>query len=323
VKIGKVEIKGMTALAPMAGVADTALRTLCRAYGAAYVVGEMASAKGLCMSGRKSRELLSVTDAERPMAVQLFGDDPATMAEAARIAMEYRPDIIDINMGCPAPKVVNNGAGSALMRSPVLAGRIIEAVASAVPVPVTAKIRKGWDNGHINAVELAKIVEGSGAAAITVHGRTRGQQYAPPVDLDIIAAVKRAVAIPVIGNGDVTTPEGARAMLDKTGCDLVMIGRGALGNPWLFARTEAYLSTGSLPPEPQMRERVDVMLRHIRLLCDVRGEHSAMCEARKHAAWYLRGMRGAAGFRDEAFALERYEDLLSLADKVLASEHGA
>lgn len=315
-KIGNVEIQGTLALAPMAGVADTAFRTLCRQFGAAYVVGEMASAKGLCMSGRKSRELLEVTPAERPMAVQLFGDDPDIMAQAALIAMKYRPDIIDINMGCPAPKVTSNGSGSALMRNPALAGRIIEKVAAAVQVPVTVKIRKGWDGGSVNAVELAKIAEGSGASAIAVHGRTRGQQYAPPVDLDIIAQVKRAVRIPVIGNGDVTSPQAAKVMLDATGCDLVMIGRGALGNPWIFSRTEAFLK-GGIIAEPTLEERLGVMLRHIKLLCELKGERIAMREARKHAAWYMKGMRGAASFRADACSLERFEDIERLAQTVL------
>ena len=216
-KIGNVEIGGFTALAPMAGVADTAFRTVCREFGASYMVGEMTSAKGLCMHDRKSARLLRLTDDERPAAVQLFGDDPDVMAEAARLAMEYSPDVIDINMGCPAPKITGNGAGSALMRDVPLAARIIERVVRAVGVPVTVKIRKGWDDDSVNAVELARAAEAGGAAAVAVHGRTREQQYAPPADLSIIAQVKRAVRIPVIGNGDVFTPEAARTMREATG----------------------------------------------------------------------------------------------------------
>lgn len=312
-KIGNVEIKGMTALAPMAGVADAAFRTICREYGASYVVGEMASSKGLCMSGQKSEELLTVTEAERPMAVQLFGDDPEIMATAAKIAEKFHPDIIDINMGCPAPKVTSNGAGSALMKNPALAGKIVREVAGAVSVPVTVKIRKGWAEKYVNAVELAKIAEDAGAAAITVHGRTREQQYAPPVDLDIIAAVKKAVRIPVIGNGDVISPESAKQMLETTGCDLVMIGRGALGAPWLFRQIEDYLARGTFSPSPSIAQRMDVMLRHIRLLCDLKGEHTGMHEARKHAAWYMHGLRNAAFLRREACSLSSYEDLEKLA----------
>jgi tRNA-dihydrouridine synthase B len=322
-KIGNVEIKGYTVLAPMAGVADTAFRTICKSFGTAYVVGEMASAKGLCMSGEKSRELLEVTPEERPMAVQLFGSDPGVMEQAARLAMDFRPDIIDINMGCPTPKITSNGSGSALMREPALAGRIIERVAAAVDVPVTVKLRKGWDGDSVNAVELAKIAQGSGAAAITLHGRTREQQYAPPADLEIIARVKSAVSIPVIGNGDVTSPQEAKRMLDFTGCDLVMIGRGALGNPWIFKQTEAYLRDGRLIPPPAIGERMDVMLRHIRLLCDIKGEYAGMREARRHAAWYMRGLSGAAALRNEACALERFEDIERLAEKVLRSNQGS
>jgi tRNA-U20-dihydrouridine synthase len=245
-KIGNVDIKGYAALAPMAGVADTAFRTICRQFGACYVVGEMASAKGLCMSDRKTARLLSVTDAERPMAIQLFGNDPEVMAAAAVKSEEYGPDIIDINMGCPAPKIVSNGGGSALLKDPLLAGKIIESVVRAVKVPVTVKIRKGWDDAHVNAVEMAHIAEESGAAAITIHGRTREQMYRPYADLEIIRKVKEAVKIPVIGNGDVTSPESAKKMYDETGVDLVMVGRGALGAPWIFRQIEEYLSTGKV-----------------------------------------------------------------------------
>lgn len=312
--IGTVEIKGHTALAPMAGVADTAFRTLCKSYGAAYVVGELASSKGLVMQGTKTAELLAVTPAERPMAVQLFGDDPDTMADAACKAMAFAPDIIDINMGCPAPKVVSNGGGSALHRDPALAGRIVAAVARAVPVPVTVKMRKGWDAAHVNAVEMARIAEENGAAAVTVHGRTRAQQYAPPADWDIIAAVKAAVRIPVIGNGDVDSPQAAARMLAHTGCDLVMIGRAALGRPWLFTQVEALLSGDEVPPEPTPAQRMEVLLEHARLLCAQKGERVALRELRKHAAWYMKGLPAAAALRAAAGSLTTFADLLHLTD---------
>ncbi|MFT9076521.1 tRNA dihydrouridine synthase DusB [Ethanoligenens sp.] len=315
--IGTVEIKGHTALAPMAGVADTAFRTICKAHGAAYVVGEMASAKGFVMQATKTAELLSVTTAERPMAIQLFGNDPEIMAEAAQKALAFSPDIIDINMGCPAPKVAGNGGGSALLKYPALAGRIIDSVVHAVPLPVTVKIRKGWDAAHVNAVEMAHIAEESGAAAITVHGRTRAQQYAPSADWDIIAAVKAAVRIPVIGNGDVDSPQAAARMLTQTGCDLVMIGRAALGQPWLFEHVETYLRSGELLPEPDVARRMTVLLDHVRLLCALKGERIGMREARKHAAWYMKGLHGASSLRGEAGKLVVFSDLEQLAARVM------
>jgi tRNA-dihydrouridine synthase B len=316
--IGNVEIKGRAALAPMAGVADTAFRMVCRRFGACYVVGELASAKGLCMSDRKTAELLAVTDAERPMAVQLFGNDPQVMAEAAKIAEGFDPDIIDINMGCPAPKVASSGGGSALLKNPALAGKIVEAVTKAVSRPVTVKIRKGWDEGQVNAVEVARIVEACGAAAITVHGRTRVQMYRPPADIDIIRQVKQAVKIPVIGNGDVFTPKAAKAMYDYTGVDLVMVGRGALGEPWLFAQIEEYLKTGTLLPAPDVAERMAVMVDHVRLICANRGEGCGMREARKHAAWYMRGLDGAASLRDQTGRLSEFHDIERLAARAIA-----
>lgn len=316
-KIGNVEIKGFAALAPMAGVADTAFRTVCREFGACYTIGEMASSKGLCMSDRKTAELLTVTDAERPMAVQLFGDEPETMAEAAKIALKFSPDIIDINMGCPAPKVANNGGGSALMKDPFLAGKIVEVVSKAVSLPVTVKIRKGWDNDHVNAVELAKIAEASGAAAITVHGRTREQMYRPPADLEIIRAVKEAVSIPVIGNGDIFLEKDAKRMYDETGVDLVMIGRAALGSPWIFSQVNSFLETGVACPAPSLQEKMDTMLRHVKLVCESKGEYRGMKESRKHAAWYMKGLDGASHFRNLTCNLETYKDIENLAKEIL------
>ena len=230
-KIGNIELPKTAALAPLAGVADRAMREISREYGACWTVGEMTSSKGLSFGSKKSAELLQIGEAERPTAVQLFGSEPETMAQAAEMAMEYAPEAIDINFGCPVPKVAGNGGGSALMKDPELAGRIVEAVVKAVKLPVTVKFRAGWDSEHINAVEFAKICEDAGAAALTVHGRTRMQMFAPPVDLEIIRLVKEAVSIPVIGNGDVDSPEAAKRMYDETGCDLVMVGRAAMGNP--------------------------------------------------------------------------------------------
>ena len=310
--IKDVRIEGKAALAPMAGVADRAFRRICKEFGAAYVVSEMVSCKGLCFDDDKSKELLVLDDAERPAAVQLFGDDPAIMAKAAQLSLSFHPDIIDINMGCPAPKIAGNNCGSALMRDPSLCEKIVRAVCDAVPVPVTAKIRKGYSKDSVNAVEVAMACEQGGAAAITVHGRTRDQMYAPPVDWDIIRDVKRAVSVPVIGNGDVTSAESSAALYEHTGCDLIMVGRGALGAPWLFAQIEAYLSRGVLLPEPSITERMDVLYKQIALAAELKGERVALREARKHAAWYMRGWHGAASFRAKAGQITSLEDLRQL-----------
>jgi len=302
----------------MAGAADRAFREICRRHGACYVVGEMASSKGLCYGSAKSAELLSVTEAERPMAIQLFGDEPETMAKAAVLALEYKPDWIDVNMGCPAPKITGGGSGSALLKNLPLAREIIRAVVKAAAgTPVTVKIRKGWDSSNIAAVEAAGIAEQEGASAVTVHGRTREQMYAPPVDLDIIAQVKRSASIPVIGNGDVTSVETAIEMYEKTGCDMVMIGRGALGSPWVFAQIKAYMEHGKTLPPPELSERMNIMLEQVKLACEYKGEFAAMREARSHAAWYLKGMSGAAALRRQAGQLKTYEDLEELARAVL------
>ena len=263
-KIGNVEINGKAVLAPMAGVADRAFRELCVGYGASYVVSEMISSKGVSMGDRKSKQLSFISDIERPAAVQIFGSNPEIMAESIPMVMESKPEIIDINMGCPAPKIAGNGGGASLMKNPQLAEDIVRGVVKASPVPVTVKIRMGWDFDSINAVELAKRAENAGAAAITVHGRTKSQMYAPPVNREIIAEVKRAVSIPVIGNGDITDGFSAAKMLEETNCDLVMVGRGALGRPWVFSQINAYLEHGRILPEPPVTERMRVMVNHIK-----------------------------------------------------------
>lgn len=319
-KIGNLEIKGYACLAPMAGVADRAFRELCMSYGAAYVISEMVSSKGLTMQDKKSKELLFLSDAERPAGAQIFGDDPEIMANAALKAMEFSPDFIDINMGCPAPKIAGNGGGSALLKNPELIGKIVKKVVEVSPVPVTAKIRIGWDKNSINAVEIAKIIEAAGADAITVHGRTKDQMYAPPVSLDEIANVKKAVSIPVIGNGDIVDGKSAKLMLDMTGCDFLMVGRGALGNPWIFQCINAYLNKEADFTEPTLEEKMDVMLRHIGTLCEYQGVRIGMREARKHAAWYIKGIRGAAAFRQEIGQLSTMDELKALAERVITSQ---
>ena len=317
-KIGNLEIKGHAALAPMAGVADRAFRELCTSYGAAYVISEMVSSKGLTMQDKKSKELLYLSEKERPAGAQIFGDNPEIMAQAAIKTMDFNPEFIDINMGCPAPKIAGNGGGSALLKNPPLISEIVESVVKASPVPVTVKIRIGWDLDSINAVEVAKRIEAAGAAALTVHGRTRTQMYAPPVYLEEIAKVRRAVSIPVIGNGDIIDGASAQRMLDETGVDFLMIGRGALGRPWVFESVNAYLESGQLLPEPPIEERMRVMREHIRLICEYKGERVGMREARKHAAWYIKGIRGAAAFRQEVGTLSTMEELDSLAQRIIA-----
>lgn len=321
-KIGTVQIEGYAALAPMAGVTDRAFRRLCRDMGASFTVGEMVSAKGLTYGDRKSDELLALEPDVRPAAVQLFGDDPATVAEAARRTLKYAPDWIDLNMGCPAPKIVGNHCGSALMREPELCRRLVQAVKEAVPVPVTVKIRKGYDKQHVNAVEVALACEAGGADAIAVHGRTREQMYAPPVDWDIIRQVKRAVQVPVIGNGDVTDARSAAALYEETGCDHIMVGRGALGRPWIFSQIQAYLEHGTLLPDPPVSRRMALLMGQVQQTAAEKGEHIALLQARKHAAWYMSGLRGAAALRRQAGELKTLEDLAALCLAVIRAEEG-
>ena len=318
VKIGNVEICGPLTLAPMAGVTDAPFRALCRAQGAALTCTEMVSAKALVYHDEKTKQLLWSPPDEHPAAVQIFGHEPEVMAEAAPMALAYSgADILDINMGCPVPKVAGNGAGSALMKDPSRCAAIVAAVKRNTDLPVTVKIRAGWDKEHKNAVEVAKACEEAGAAAIAVHGRTRDQMYMGRADWDIIRQVKQAVQVPVIGNGDVKCVQDAVRMMNETGCDMVMIGRGALGNPWIFREINGYFSSGlRIMPPPTLAERIVVIKKHMDALCAAKGEGRGMREARKHVAWYMHGLRGAAEFRRMAGELETLSDLDKLLEKV-------
>ena len=309
-------------LAPMAGVADRALRELCMESGATFCCGEMVSAMGIYCGDRKSALLMELHEAEQPCGIQLFGKEPHAFPRAVEAALEHNPAFIDLNMGCPAHKVAGHGGGAALMKKPALVREIVVTTVRAVAgaIPVSVKMRAGWDENSRNAVEIAKICEQAGAARLTVHGRLRAQMYAPPVDLDIIREVKQAVGIPVIGNGDVIDGPSARAMLERTGCDGVMVGRGAMGRPWVFAQIAAYLKDGTVLPEPPLEERLALMLRHVRMLCSYKGERIGMREARKHAAWYLRGLRGGASLRRAVVRIEHIEQLEEIAQECLRSE---
>lgn len=315
-KIGNVEITGNAGLAPMAGVADRAFREICTGFGATYIVTEMVSSKGISYNSAKSAQLMVVENSDCPAAVQLFGDEPDTLAYAAKFALKYSPDIIDINMGCPAPKISGNGSGCALMKTPKLCGEIVAAVKAAVDIPVTVKFRKGWDEENINALEVAKYCEDNGADAITIHGRTRQQFYSGKADWEIIARVKEEVNIPVIGNGDVVDAKSAAALYEMTNCDYIMVGRGALGNPWIFRQINAWFGRDTFIVQPTIDERLSVMYKHIELACKYKGERIGIREARKHIGWYLKGFHGAAAFRNEAGKVNDLEDVKKLIYKV-------
>ena len=318
-QIGNVTLENNLILAPMAGVTDLPFRLLCKEQGAGLLCMEMVSAKAILYKNRNTEELLTIDKRENPVSLQLFGSDPDIMSEIAK-QIEDRPfDILDINMGCPVPKVVNNGDGSALMKNPKLAGEIIEKTARAIKKPVTVKIRKGFDEEHVNAVEMAHIAQESGAAAVAVHGRTRSQFYSGKADWDIIRQVKEAVSIPVIGNGDVDSPERAKALVEQTGCDGIMIGRASRGNPWIFSRIQTYLETGEIPPQPSAEEVREMILRHARLQIEYKGEYTGMREMRKHVAWYTAGMPHSAAVRREVNEVETYEQLERLVKDRLES----
>lgn len=319
-KIGNVEIQGRAALAPMAGVTDAPYRRLCAQFGAAYTVTEMVSAKAIQYNYEKTAQLADTSRDEGPVFLQLFGSDPFDFGLAAKKAEAFGPDGIDINMGCPVPKIAGNGAGSALLKDPAKCGAIVAAVKRNTHLPVTVKIRAGWDKDHKNAVEVAQYCEDAGAAAIAVHGRTRDQMYMGHADWDIIAQVKQAVNVPVIGNGDVVDAQSACKLLDHTGCDMVLVGRGALGNPWVFQQINAYLTDScTILPGPGIAQRILVIRRHMEALCQEKGEARGMREARKHVGWYIHGLRGAAEFRRRAGELFTLEDL----DRLLGDLYAA
>ena len=315
-KIGDLEIKGYAALAPMAGVADRAMREICVSYGASYTVGELASAKGIVLGDNKSAALLFCDNSVSPAGCQLFGNEPEIMASAAVKALEFSPAFIDINMGCPAPKVAGNGGGSALMRDIPLAESVVKAVVGAVNVPVTVKMRTGWDSESLNAPELAKAVEYAGASAVTVHGRTRKQMYAPPVDYDTVKAVKNAVKIPVIANGDIKDGKSAEFVYDYTGCDFVMVGRAAMGNPFVFAEINAFMS-GKEYIRPNLEERLSVCFKQIELMHKYKDPHNAILESRKHTSWYLSGINGAAALRRLCGEISSLDDIKVIFEKAL------
>ena len=311
-QIGNVTLENNLILAPMAGVSDLPFRLLCREQGAGLVCMEMVSAKAILYKNRNPEELLTIDPKEHPVSLQLFGSDPDIISEIAK-QIEERPfDILDLNMGCPVPKVVNNGDGSALMKNPRLAGEIIEKTARAIKKPLTVKIRKGFDDAHVNAVELAHIAQESGAAAVAVHGRTREQYYAGHADWDIIRQVKEAVSIPVIGNGDIRTPEDVAAMAEQTGCDGYMIARGAEGNPWIFRQILHYFETGEHLSRPDFSEVTEMLLRHAKMQIDCKGDYTGIREIRKHAAWYTAGYRNSSKLRGRINEVENYEQLEAL-----------
>ena len=317
-KIGNLQLNNNVFLAPMAGVTDMPYRILCREQGCGFAYTEMVSAKGMHYNDIKSYKLTELDEAEKPAGVQIFGSNPDILAAIAERLNNSDAALIDINMGCPTPKITKNGEGSALMLKPELVGEIVKAVSSASQKPVTVKIRKGWDDEHVNAVEIAAIAEENGASAVTVHGRTREQFYSGKADWDIIRNVKKAISIPVIGNGDIFKPGDAARMLDYTGCDAVMVGRGAQGNPWIFNRIRHCLETGRLLHEPVLEEKILMMIRHMQMLITLKGEHTGICEMRKHITWYLKGLHNSASIKEKVFRMDSPQDIIQLLNEFAA-----
>ena len=311
IKIGNVELKNKVFLSPMAGVTDLPFRLICKEQNCGMLYTEMINAKALCYDDENTKKMLRIEEEEHPVAVQIFGSEPEYMGRAAEIMNEYPNEILDINMGCPAPKVIRNGDGSALMKNPKLAEEVLKAVVKKSKKPVTLKIRKGWDDQTVNAVEIAKIAEACGISALAIHGRTREQYYSGKADWDIITEIKENISIPVIGNGDVFTIQDAINMLDKTNCDAIMIGRGAQGNPWIFKRINHYMQTGEILPEPTVDEKINTAVKHLRLAVEEHGEYIAVREMRKHVAWYLKGLKNSARVRDEVNKIESYEEVVN------------
>ena len=317
-KIGNVIINKKAVLAPMAGVSDKAFREICVKFGAGYTITEMVSSKGISYMNKKTLDLMDISKSERPCGIQIFGENPETMAQAAKLALTKKPDIIDINMGCPAPKVNKSGGGAILLKNPELCYKIVKSVKKNINVPLTVKIRKGWDENSVNAVEIARLCELAGANAITIHGRTREQMYKPSVDLNIIKEVKKSVKIPVIGNGDIKSAKDAINMLKTTGCDLIMVGRAAIGNPFIFKEINyALLNKSYKKPTPE--EKISVMTEHIFKICQYKGERIGMKEARRHICMYLKGMTSACKFRNEACMLTSFHEYKNFKDRLLNS----
>ena len=310
-KIGNLNLDNRVFLSPMAGVTDLPFRLICKEQDCGMLYTEMVNAKALCYDDQNTKKMLKIEEEEHPVAIQIFGSDPEYMGGAAKILNSYPNEILDINMGCPAPKVVKNGDGSALLKNPELAAKVFKAVVGNSEKPVTLKIRKGWDDTCINAVEIAKIAEDCGISAIAIHGRTREQYYSGKADWDIIRQVKENVSIPVIGNGDVFEVEDAINMLNQTNCDAIMIGRGAQGNPWIFKRINHYMQTGEILPEPTLEEKINTAKKHLKLAVEEHGEYVAVREMRKHIAWYLKGLRNSARVRDEINKIESYEEVVN------------
>lgn len=320
--IGPIQLQHPVVMAPMAGVTDLPYRLIAREMGAALVYSELVSAKGICYGSNRTLELLETDEAERPVGLQIFGGEADVMVQAALHVERYGPDLLDINMGCPVPKITRNDEGCALMLDPKRAGRLVQRVVEAVSLPVTVKIRKGWDDNNVTAPQVARELEKAGVAAIAIHGRTREDFYSGRADWDIIREVKKAVDIPVIGNGDVASPQDAVRMLEQTGCDAVMIGRACLGDPWIFRRVTHYLDTGELLPLPTPREKIEMAIRHLRMAVDFKGEVRAVREMRKEIAWYLKGVTGANRIKRQLQQLDRADDVTTMLQEFLAGLGG-